>query len=217
MLTVSLESAPSRSVLAIGCHADDIEIGCGGTLVHLVQALPAVDVTWVVLGARGVRAGEAQRSAEAFLAGVADPRIIVRDFRDGFFPHDAVPIKEFFEELKAQLSPDMIFTHYRGDLHQDHRLACELTWNTWRDHFILEYEIPKYDGDFGTPNVFFPLSESVVEKKVENLLSHFASQRDRHWFTADLFRATARLRGMESNSATRYAEAFYGRKVICAA
>jgi len=213
MLKLSLGATSSYKVLALGCHADDIEIGCGGTLLHLIEELPSVDITWVVLGARGARGEEAQRSAEAFLEKAQKQRIVVRDFRDGFFPHDGGPVKDFFEELKADLSPDVIFTHYRHDLHQDHRLACELTWNTWRNHLILEYEIPKYDGDLGSPNVFFHLSEAITTRKVENLLTHFGTQRDRHWFTEDLFRAVLRIRGMESNSPTTYAEAFYGRKV----
>jgi LmbE family N-acetylglucosaminyl deacetylase len=206
-------SSPYR-VLAIGCHADDIEIGCGGTILHLIETLPSVEVWWVVLSARGERAEEVHRSADAFLAGAADRRIFVREFRDGFFPYDGGEIKDFFESLKPQISPDLIFTHNRKDLHQDHRVASELTWNTFRNHLILEYEVPKYDGDFGSPNVFFHLSEAITNRKVENLLAYFSTQRDRRWFTEDLFLSTLRIRGMESNSPTRYAEAFYGRKVV---
>jgi LmbE family N-acetylglucosaminyl deacetylase len=206
-------SSPYR-VLAIGCHADDIEIGCGGTILHLIETLPSVEVWWVVLSARGERAEEVHQSADAFLAGAADRRIFVREFRDGFFPYDGGEIKDFFESLKPQISPDLIFTHNRKDLHQDHRVASELTWNTFRNHLILEYEVPKYDGDFGSPNVFFHLSEAITNRKVENLLAYFSTQRDRRWFTEDLFLSTLRIRGMESNSPTRYAEAFYGRKVV---
>jgi len=208
------DAASPYRILALGCHADDIEIGCGGTILHLIESLPSVEVWWAVLSARDARAEEVHRSAEAFLEGAADKRIIVREFRDGFFPYEGGPIKAFFEDLKPQISPDLIFTHNRKDLHQDHRVASELTWNTFRDHLILEYEVPKYDGDFGSPNVFVHLSEAISNRKVENLLAFFQTQRDRRWFTDDLFLSTMRIRGMESNSPTRYAEGFYGRKVV---
>jgi LmbE family N-acetylglucosaminyl deacetylase len=215
MLKLKLGDAASPyRILALGCHADDIEIGCGGTILHLIESLPSVEVWWAVLSARDARAEEVHRSAEAFLDGAADRRIIVREFRDGFFPYEGAPIKDFFEELKPQISPDLIFTHNRKDLHQDHRVTSELTWNTFRDHLILEYEVPKYDGDFGSPNVFVHLSEAISNRKVENLLAFFETQRDRRWFTGDLFLSTMRIRGMESNSPTRYAEGFYGRKVV---
>ena len=214
MLKLKLdEAASSYTILAIGCHPDDIEIGCGGTILHLIDSLPSVEVCWVVLSAHGERADEVRRSADAFLEQAARGRVIVRDFRDGFFPYSGAQIKDFFEDLKLQISPDLIFTHFRNDLHQDHRVAAELTWNTFRNHLVLEYEVPKYDGDFGSPNVFFHLSESVANRKVENLLTFFRSQRERRWFTEDLFHAVLRLRGMESNSPSRNAEAFYGRKV----
>jgi LmbE family N-acetylglucosaminyl deacetylase len=215
MLKLTFGEAPSSySILAIGCHADDIEIGCGGTILHLIDLLPSVDVFWVVLSARGERAEEVRRSAEAFLEKAASRRVVVREFRDGFFPYDGGEIKDLFEALKEEISPDVIFTHYRQDLHQDHRVASELTWNTFRNHLILEYEVPKYDGAFGSPNVFFHLSEAISNQKVENLLRFFRSQRERRWFTEDLFLSALRLRGMESNSPSRYAEAFYGRKVV---
>jgi LmbE family N-acetylglucosaminyl deacetylase len=215
MLKLSLgEPQSPYRLLVIGCHADDIEIGCGGTILHLLESLPSVEVRWVVLSAHGERADEVQRSAEAFLEKAESREVIVRDFRDGFFPYDGGSIKDLFEELKQQTSPDLILTHYRKDLHQDHRTASELTWNTFRNHLILEYEIPKYDGDFGSPNVFFHLSESISNQKVENLLTHFNTQRERRWFTEDLFRSVLRLRGMESNSPSNYAEGFYGRKVV---
>lgn len=206
-------SSPCR-ILTIGCHADDIEIGCGGTILRLIETLPSVEVCWVVLSARGDRAEEARRSADAFLEGVGRREVIVRDHRDGFLPYDGGEVKQFFENLKPRISPDLIFTHYLEDRHQDHRLAAELTWNTFRDHCILEYEIPKYDGDFGSPNVFVHLTERVAEAKVERLLEFFQSQRERRWFTEDLFLGVLRIRGMESNSPTRFAEGFYGRKVV---
>ena len=207
--------APLR-VLALGCHSDDIEIGCGGTLLTLIRSLPSVEVRWVVLSARGERAEEARRSAEAFLDGAASAEVILHEYRDGFLPYVGADVKQIFEDLKP-FAPDLVFTHYSDDRHQDHRLAAELTWNTFRNHLILEYEIPKYDGDLGSPNVFVGLSRPVAERKVELLLEHFRTQRDRRWFTEDLFSAVMRIRGMESNSPSRLAEGFYGRKVILAA
>jgi len=173
-------------------------------------------VTWVVLGADGARADEARASAEAFLERAAASTVVVEHFRDGFFPYLGGSVKERFEALKDEVSPDLIFTHSGLDLHQDHRLVAELTWNTFRDHLIFEYEIPKYDADLAQPNVYVPLAEAIVERKVSLLLDHFASQRSRHWFTDDLFRSVMRLRGMEANSPTRFAEAFRCRKLTLA-
>jgi LmbE family N-acetylglucosaminyl deacetylase len=208
----SLEGA--LRVLVIGAHADDSEIGCGGTLLRLAEMYPAADVLWVVLSAEAGRDEEARLSAAEFTAGFATSRVILGGFRDGFLPYSGDVVKSFFEGLKSEISPDVIFTHQRADLHQDHRLASELTWNTFRDHLILEYEVPKYDGDFGAPNFFVQLNTSIVKRKIDMLLSHFGSQRDRHWFTEDLFRSVLRLRGMESGSPTGHAEAFYGRKLV---
>jgi LmbE family N-acetylglucosaminyl deacetylase len=214
VLKTTLSELPSPCrILAIGCHADDIEIGCGGTILTFVEALPEVEVCWVVLSARGDRADEARKSAEAFLQGAARAEVIVHDYRDGFLPYSGGEVKQVFEDLKSSFAPDLIFTHYLDDRHQDHRLAAELTWNTFRDHLILEYEIPKYDGDFGSPNLFVALSESLAETKVRLLLEQFSTQRGRRWFTEDLFYAVLRIRGMESNSQSRFAEGFYGRKV----
>ena len=218
MLTASLdlERGPAR-ILAIGCHADDVELGCGGTLLALAERRPDLEVTWVVLGAAGVRAQEARSSAAAFLDGTsATATVVVEGFRDGFFPYLGPAVKDRFEELKREVSPEVIFTHVGIDLHQDHRLVSELTWNTFRDHLILEYEIPKYDADLTAPNVYVPLSDEVVRRKVELLLEHFPSQRDKQWFTEDLFRGLMRLRGMEANSPTRFAEAFRCRKLVLA-
>jgi LmbE family N-acetylglucosaminyl deacetylase len=215
MLTASLDLEALESVLVIGCHADDIEIGCGGTLLWLTEQNPELDVTWLVLCASGERRTEAQASAEAFLAGCRrPPRILLEDgFRDGFLPYLGPAVKERFETLKADVSPQLVLTHTGSDLHQDHRLVAELTWNTFRDHLILEYEIPKYDGDLGQPSVFVPLRQELVERKVELLLRHFGTQAGKHWFTDDLFLALMRLRGMEASSPTRYAEAFRCRKL----
>jgi len=216
MLQLQLaETAPAPTVLAIGSHADDIEIGCGGTLLKLASLYSGLVVHWVVLGcADEERAREAERSARSLLDGAAELSITLGRFPDAFFPYSGGDVKRFFEELKGKLAPQLIFTHYRDDLHQDHRLACELTWNTFRDHLILEYEVPKYDGDLGAPNVFFHLDTDVSERKIAHLLEHFASQAGKRWFTDDLFRALLRLRGMESNSATGLAEAFYCRKLV---
>ena len=215
MIKLEIEeiASPFR-ILAIGCHADDIEIGCGGTILRLIASLPSVEVCWVVLSAHDDRADEVHASAEAFLRGAERQEVIARDFRDGFLPYSGGDVKQFFEDLKPTVTPDLIFTHYGKDFHQDHRLTSELTWNTFRDHFILEYEVPKYDGDLGSPNVFVHLDETLVRKKIENLLTFFQTQHDRRWFTEDLFLSILRLRGMESNAPERYAEGFYGRKIV---
>lgn len=202
--------------LAIGAHPDDIEIGCGGTLLKLIEASALFEVRWVVLSGDEERADEARRSAEALLEGVPVSTVMIGDFSDGFFPYEGKRVKGFFEDLKAEFSPDVVFTHQRDDLHQDHRTACELTWNTFRDHLILEYEVPKYDGDMSAPNTFVPLTEAVSRRKIEHLMDHFASQRSKHWFKEDLFSSLLRLRGMECNSPSSRAEAFYCRKAVLA-
>jgi LmbE family N-acetylglucosaminyl deacetylase len=201
------------NVLALGAHADDIEIGCGGTLLRLAETHPDAHITWIVLSGDGERAAEARASAEEFLAGYASSQVEVEGFRDGYFPFVGAEIKDYFERLKAELEPHLVFTHQRADLHQDHRLVSDLTWNTFRNHLVLEYEVPKYDGDVGAPNLFVPLSEAVSARKIAALLTHFASQREKAWFTQDLFAATLRLRGMESNAPSGHAEAFYCRKL----
>jgi LmbE family N-acetylglucosaminyl deacetylase len=201
-------------VLCLGAHSDDIEIGCGGTLLRFLAERPDTEVVWIVLGAAGERAREAEASAKFFLRDAGHGEIIVKDFRDGFFPYCGGDIKEFLERLKRQYSPDLILTHYRHDLHQDHRLVSELTWNIFRNHLILEYEIPKYDGDLGVPNLFVPLSESVARSKVDTIVDCFHSQREKTWFTADTFYSLMRLRGLESNAPAKYAEAYYARKVV---
>jgi LmbE family N-acetylglucosaminyl deacetylase len=209
------EARPAR-LLVVGAHSDDIEIGCGGTILKLVEQGAISHICWVVLSGNGARGAEAESSAHALLNGAVDKRVIVRDFKDGFFPYDGGEIKAFFETLKEEFSPDIILTHQRQDLHQDHRVSCELTWNTFRDHLILEYEVPKYDGDMGSPNLFVPLDDDVCRQKVAHLLDHFASQRDKRWFREDLFSGLLRLRGMECQSPTSYAEAFYCRKAVLA-
>jgi LmbE family N-acetylglucosaminyl deacetylase len=207
-----LEQA-NRKILAIGSHSDDIEIGCGATLLALTRAQPELDVTWVVLGAQGVREEEARASASKFLESAGRSEVIVHGFRDGFFPYVGEQVKDAVEELKARIDPGIIFTHARGDLHQDHRLVCELTWNTWRDHLIVEYEIPKYDGDLSSPNMFVSIPEELAREKAELLVRMFGSQRSKHWFDAELFLGLMRVRGMEGRSPSGYAEAFTCRKL----
>jgi LmbE family N-acetylglucosaminyl deacetylase len=212
MLNLSLlhGDARVRRVLALGAHADDIEIGCGATLLALARA-HELEVTWIVLGADRIREQEARASAASFLGAAAT--VECHGFRDGYFPYVGGSVKDVFEELKSRLDPDLILTHVRHDLHQDHRLVCELTWNTWRDHLILEYEIPKYDGDLGAPNVFVPVSAEHAREKVRLLAGSFASQSDKHWFDEEVFLGLMRLRGMEARSPTGYAEAFVCRKL----
>jgi LmbE family N-acetylglucosaminyl deacetylase len=212
-LSIGRRGAEPARVLAVGAHPDDIEIGCAGTLLKLMEQREIGEVCWVVLSGKEARAAEARASAEALLDGVPST-VIVKDFPDGFFPYQGERIKDFFEELKADLSPDVVFTHQRADLHQDHRVSCELTWNTFRDHLILEYEVPKYDGDMSAPNAFVPLEEHIRERKIDHLLEYFGSQRSKRWFHEDLFSSLLRLRGMECNSPTTYAEAFFCRKAV---
>ena len=200
-------------ILLLGAHCDDIEIGCGGTILAIREALPEADLRWVVLSSDASRRREVLESARRFLGDDAEARLRVESFRDGFLPYSGGEVKDVFERLKREVEPDLIFTHQRDDLHQDHRLVCELTWNTWRNHTILEYEIPKYDGDLGQPNVFVPVSAERVERKVKDVLEVYATQSTRSWFDADTLRAIMRLRGVESNSPSRYAEAFYARKL----
>jgi len=215
MLQFPLSSGeqPVRRVLALGAHADDIEIGCGAALLALSRANPGVEVTWVVFAASGERADEARRSAETFLASAGNADVVVHGFRDGYLPHVGAELKDVFEELKARVEPDLVFTHTRHDLHQDHRAVCELTWNTWRRHLVLEYEIPKYDGDFGAPNVFVPVSRELAVEKARTVVEAFPSQQVKHWFDEELLLGVMRLRGMEAASESGYAEAFTCRKL----
>jgi LmbE family N-acetylglucosaminyl deacetylase len=210
---LGLISSP-RHVLCLGAHCDDLEIGCAGTVLKLTaEANPPV-ITWVIFTSDARREAEALKSAETLLRRAAGLRIIIHKFRDGFLPYEGSAVKESFEELKSEVSPDLILTHHRADLHQDHRLISELAWNTFRDHLILEYEVPKYDGDLGTPNVFVPLDESDVRLKIEAIMTGFPSQAGKRWFEAETFRSLLRLRGMECNAPGKYAEAFYCRKLV---
>jgi LmbE family N-acetylglucosaminyl deacetylase len=205
-------NAPYR-ILLLGAHADDLEIGCGGTVLRLLEAYPNAVVRWIVLSGSPERAAEARAAAGLFLADARDPEIMTASFEDGFFPYHGAELKRFFEREVKPFAPDLVLTHYRDDRHQDHRVVSDLTWNTFRSHLILEYEILKYDGDLGAPNLFVNLPEAVCERKVSYLLDAFPSQRAKHWFTADTFRAMLRIRGVES-AAGPFAEAFYGRKLV---
>lgn len=202
------------SVLCIGAHSDDIEIGCGGTLLRLIEEYPQARFHWVVMSATGVRKAEALRGAESFIGTKRLEHTLLKEFRDGFMPFVGADVKSTFEELKQSVSPDLIFTHNRKDAHQDHRFISELTWNTFRNHFILEYEIPKYDGDLGKPIVFVPLEADLYTTKVGHIMDTFESQRAKHWFEESTFLSLMRLRGMECNSPSGYAEAFYCRKLM---
>lgn len=202
------------SLLCLGAHSDDIEIGAGATLLGWIAAGVRLEVHWAVLSALGARQEEARASAEAFLVGAAAAEIDLKGFRDGFFPAERSEIKVWFEGLKSRIKPDLILTHHHDDAHQDHRLVAELTQNTFRDHLTLAYEIPKWDGDLGRPNVFVASSEAAMNRKIELLMAHFATQRSKDWFDAETFRGLARLRGMECRAPERFAEAFHGRKLM---
>jgi LmbE family N-acetylglucosaminyl deacetylase len=210
-LALPSDSASPLKILCLGAHADDIEIGCGGTILQLAGQYPNCIFHWVVFSANGIRAKEAEQAASLF-AGSAAIRPRIKSFKDGFMPFQGAEIKGVFEELK-EISPDLIFTHNRRDAHQDHRLLAELTWNTFRNHMILEYEIPKYDGDLGQPEVFVPLALATCNVKVAYIVETFQSQRNKNWFRSETFLALMRLRGMECNSPSGYAEAFYARKL----
>ncbi len=216
MMHLSLDSAKREAlqVLCLGCHSDDIEIGCGGTILRLAEQCAGCNFHWVVFSALGVREAEAKRAAELFVSPAQLKGPFLKSFPDGFMPFVGADVKATFEELKQKVSPDLIFTHNRKDAHQDHRLIAELTWNTFRDHLILEYEIPKYDGDMGQPSVFVPLDMEVCQKKVAYIVEAFQSQRSKRWFQPETFLSLMRLRGMECNAPSGYAEAFYCRKLV---
>jgi LmbE family N-acetylglucosaminyl deacetylase len=201
-------------ILCIGAHSDDIEIGCGGTILRFLVESNNAEIYWVVFAANAEREVEATKSANLFLKDAKHKNIIVKNFRDGFFPYIGAELKEYFERLKQEFCPDIVFTHYGKDLHQDHRTISELTWNTFRDHLILEYEIPKFDGDLGSPNFFVHLDKAECRKKITKILNYYRSQLDKKWFTRDTFWSILRLRGIESNAPGKYAEAFYCRKII---
>jgi LmbE family N-acetylglucosaminyl deacetylase len=215
MLRLTVGSAGGAlRILCLGAHSDDIEIGCGATILRILAERPRCSVQWVVFSAAGEREREAAASAADFLANAGEIKVDVKSFRESFFPAVWSDIKQFFEEIKQAASPDLVFCHHRLDLHQDHRVVAELAWNTFRDHLVLEYEIPKYEGDLGAPNAFVPLSREVADRKVDLLLHHFRSQSGRSWFRADTFHGLMSVRGLECNAPEGRAEAFHARKVV---
>lgn len=203
-----------RKVLLLGAHADDIEIGCGGTVLRILRDCPKMEIHWHVFSAPGSRRREALSSAREFLRGAEKATVTVEKFQESYFPDQWSSIKKTFEKIHRQFEPDVIFTHQGGDRHQDHRLLSELAWNTFRNHPILEYEIPKYEGDFGHPSLYVALDESICRQKVSKIIRHFHTQSNRHWFTEDTFLAVLRLRGVECGPRTHYAEAFHARKLV---
>jgi LmbE family N-acetylglucosaminyl deacetylase len=215
MMALHLGAGRERlSVLCLGAHSDDIEIGAGGTLLTLLESGLKLDILWCVLSGRDAREVEARASAGDFLQGAASAKVQVLQFKDGFFPSQSMEIKTWFESLKSLPKPDLILTHRRDDLHQDHREVSQHTWNTFRDHLILEYEIPKWDGDLGQPNLYVPLAAEVLQRKISLLLAHFGTQRSKDWFDDGAFRGLARLRGMECRAPAAFAEAFFARKLV---
>lgn len=201
-------------LLCLGAHSDDLEIGCSGTVLRLLDDFPVRRITWVVFSGSGDRALEARRGAERVVRDRSELRLVQEEFRDGYFPYQGTEVKECFERLKNEVDPDIIFTHYRVDRHQDHRIVSDLTYNTFRNHLILEYEIFKVDGDLGNPLVYVPLAKEIVDEKIENLIEVFGTQRNRAWFNKEVFQSLLRLRGAEVRSPSGYAEAFYSRKLV---
>lgn len=210
-MNIKFDKKTPINILLLGAHCDDIEIGAGGTLLKLLEEYEVGQVLWITFASNEIRKKEAISSAELFLSGVKNKTIVVNSFRDGYFPFQGAEIKEYFETLKNEITPDLIFTHYRNDRHQDHRLISDLTWNTWRNNLILEYEILKWDGDLGNPNVYIELPKKILSQKIKIIHENFKSQHTKHWFDNEALSALARIRGTESN--VNYAEGFYGRKM----
>jgi LmbE family N-acetylglucosaminyl deacetylase len=201
-------------ILCLGSHADDIEIGCGGTILKFVEQVPQAQFLWVTFSGTEERFKELSQSAKCFLKNSNSSSVVTYKFRESFFPFVGAEIKECFEKIRKDFSPDIVFTHCKGDAHQDHRLISDLTWNTFRNNFILEYEIPKYDGDLGQPNLFVHLDASSVNRKIKFILDSYSTQKEKQWFSEETFRSILRLRGIESNSESKYAEAFQCRKIV---
>jgi LmbE family N-acetylglucosaminyl deacetylase len=214
MMNFAFNSRRPLHLLCLGAHCDDIEIGCGGTILRLIAERRVARVDWIVFSSNAVRGAEATRGAEAFLDGLEQRDVELYTFADGFFPYVGADVKTAFESIKKRCNPDVVFTHHRDDLHQDHRLLAELTWNTFRNHVVLEYEIPKYDGNPFSPNFYVPVDEAVARRKASGIVESFASQAGKGWFTSDTFMATLRLRGVECASPTKFAEGFVCRKVV---
>lgn len=215
MLTTTLGAADDTplTILCLGAHSDDIEIGCGGTMLRILRERPGSTVHWVVFSAEGYRATEARASSAAFTERAAAVHVTIHAFRESYFPYEGAAIKEMFSTLAAEVEPDLVFTHVRDDEHQDHRTIGMLTWNHFRDHVVFEYEIPKYEGDTARPNVYAPLTRDLAEEKIGLLLENFGSQRVRPWFRAETFRGSMAIRGIECNAPQGYAEAFQARKL----
>jgi len=208
------DTTETLKILVLGAHCDDIEIGCGSTLLKLLDDYPDAEVFWVIFSSNSVREAEARNSAQSYLCNHPGSSVEINNFRNGFFPYVAADIKEYFEALKAKFEPDIIFTHYIEDKHQDHRTISELTWNTFRNHVVFQYEIAKYDGDLVTPNLYAAADDVYVKRKIDLLVKHFSSQSDKHWFTQDLFKALMRIRGIECASESGFAEGFHARKLL---
>lgn len=214
MLSFDFGKKDGLNILCLGAHCDDIEIGCGGTILRLISENNVNQIKWVVFTSTKQREAEARSGAGAFLSGVKGAEIVINDFEDGYLPYNARAVKQYFEELKKDFQPDVIFTHYNNDLHQDHRFLCELTWNTFRNHLILEYEIPKYDGDLGNPGLYVLLDKKIADQKVKYILDSYITQSGKQWFDEELFYGLMRIRGMGSAAKSKYAEAFYVRKSV---
>jgi LmbE family N-acetylglucosaminyl deacetylase len=217
MMKITFDTDNNRQpikILCLGAHSDDLEIGCGGTVLKLLNKYSHLEIYWVVFSSDPIRSNEALTSASDLLSETTDKTIIIKEFQESYFPYIGKEIKNYFEELKKQFIPDLIFTHRRDDMHQDHRLISELTWNTYRNHLIFEYEIPKYEGDLGSPNLYVHLDQVLSDRKVQLIHQHFKSQAARQWFSQDTFWAVLKLRGIESNSPSGYAEGFYCRKIV---
>ncbi len=214
MNIVKLLNKPSPKILALGAHCDDIEIGCGATMLRLLDEYPNAQILWVVFSSNVEREAEARNSAQSYLGNHLSSKIEIKQFRNGFFPYVASDIKDYFEFIKTIFDPDIIFTHFLNDRHQDHRTIAELTWNTYRNHSIFQYEILKYEGDLKTPNCYSIVNAEYLEKKINLLMSCYKSQSDKHWFSKESFSALMRIRGIESGGLTGYAEGFHADKII---
>ena len=217
MFALNLPSPRGRrlELLCIGAHCDDIEIGCGGTLLALQQQHLDCRIHWLVLTSTPSRREETLAAATAFMRPSARGEVRICDFRDGFLPAHFTDVKAQFESFKRLVEPDLVFTHYGMDRHQDHSLTSQVTWQTFRDHMVWEYEIPKYDGDLATPNMYVMLPEAIAAQKVDVIMRSFASQAGKPWFKADNLRAIMRLRGLESRAQSGFAEGFHCRKLVC--